>query len=366
MIHKPALLAAALGLSVSLGVQAVEYSVEVVVGDLEHPWSLAFLPDGRMLVTERAGRLRVIEADGTLRSEAVGGLPDVFVQTQGGLLEVALDPEYEQNERLFISYSCGSQSDNNTCLISARLQDNALVDVTEIFRAQPGKQGGAHYGGRIAFLPDNTLVMGLGDAFILREEAQNLGNHIGSIIRINRDGSVPEDNPFVGRDGAKPEIYTYGNRNVQGVVYDSENNRLWAHEHGPRGGDELNLLEPGRNYGWPVITYGVDYSGAVISPRTEQEDMEQPVVKWTPSIAPAGMTLYRGDMFPEWNGNLLISALAGRQVRRVVLEGTEVVEQQPLFVELDERFRDVRTGPDGAVYLLTDKEEGQVLRVTRN
>ncbi|WP_304641256.1 PQQ-dependent sugar dehydrogenase [Pseudomonas sp.] len=366
MVYKSALLAAALGMSVNLAVQAVEYSVEVVVGDLEHPWSLAFMPDGRMLVTERAGRLRVIEADGTLRPDPVGGLPDIFVQSQGGLLEVALDPEYDQNERLFISYSCGSQTSNNTCLISARLQDNELVDVTEIFRAQPGKEGGAHYGGRIAFLADNTLVMGLGDAFILREESQSLANHIGSIIRINRDGSVPEDNPFVGREDAKPEIYTYGNRNVQGMVFDQQTNRLWSHEHGPRGGDELNLIEPGKNYGWPVITYGVDYSGAVISPRTRQDGMEQPIVDWTPSIAPAGMTLYRGDMFPEWQGNLLISALAGREVRRVVLDGTEVVDQQRLFVELDERFRDVRTGPDGAVYLLTDKEEGQVLRVTRD
>lgn len=366
MVYKSALLAAALGMSVNLAAQAVEYSVEIVAGDLEHPWSLAFMPDGRMLVTERAGRLRVIEADGTLRPDAVSGLPDIFVQSQGGLLEVALDPEYDENERLFISYSCGSRTSNNTCLSSARLQDNELVDVTEIFRAQPGKEGGAHYGGRIAFLADNTLVMGLGDAFILREEAQSLANHIGSIIRINRDGSVPEDNPFVGREGAKPEIYTYGNRNVQGMVFDQQNGRLWSHEHGPRGGDELNLIEPGKNYGWPVITYGVDYSGAVISPRTRQEGMEQPIVHWTPSIAPAGMTLYQGDMFPEWQGNLLVSALAGREVRRVVLEGTEVVDQQRLFIELDERFRDVRTGPDGAVYLLTDKEEGQVLRVTRD
>lgn len=366
MIHKPAFLVAAIGMAISAGVQAVDYSVEVVAGNLENPWSLAFLPDGRMLVTERAGRLRVIEADGTLRSEAVSGLPEIFVQNQAGLFEVTLDPEYADNERLFISYACGTEQENNTCLISARLQDNALVDVNEIFRAQPGKKGGAHYGARIAFLADNTLVMGLGDAFILREEAQSLANHIGTIVRLNRDGSVPQDNPFVGRDDAKPEIYTYGNRNVQGMVFDAQNGLLWSHEHGPRGGDELNLIEPGKNYGWPKITYGVDYSGAVISPRTEGEGLEQPVVDWTPSIAPAGMALYRGDMFPEWQGNLLISALAGKEVRRVVLEGTEVVDQERLFIELDKRFRDVRIGPDGAVYLLTDHEEGEVLRVTAN
>ncbi len=366
MFNKITYLAAAIGLATSLGAQAVDYNVEIVAGDLDHPWSIAFLPDGRMLVTERAGRLRVIEADGRLREDAVGGLPEVFVQSQAGLFEVALDPEYEQNERLFISYACGTESANNTCLITARLEDNGLVDINQIFRAQPDKDGGAHYGGRIAFLPDNSLVMGLGDAFILREEAQNIENHIGSIVRINRDGSVPEDNPYVNQPGAKPELYSVGNRNVQGIVYDQENQRVLAHEHGPKGGDELNLIEPGKNYGWPKITYGIDYSGAIISPHTEGADLEQPILHWTPSIAPSGMALYRGDMFPEWNGSLLVSALAGKHVRRVRLDGIEVAEQERLFEELGERFRHVAAGPDGALYLLTDAEEGKVLRVTRN
>lgn len=366
MINKSKFLVAAVALAASLGTQAADYEVEIVARNLEHPWSLAFLPDGRMLVTERAGRLRVIEADGTLRDEPVAGVPEVFVQSQAGLFEVALDPEYASNGRLFLSYACGTEAANNTCLISARLEDNSLVEVKEIFRAQPAKRGGAHYGGRIAFLPDNTLVLGLGDAFIHREEAQNPTNHLGSTVRINRDGTVPDDNPFVDTPNAAPELYTLGNRNVQGLVYDTANQRLISHEHGAKGGDEINFLEPGKNYGWPKITYGVDYSGAVISPYTEAEGLEQPVLHWTPSIAPAGLSLYNGDMFPEWNGSLLVSALAARQVRRVVLNGSEEVAQEPLFMELNERLRDVRTAADGSIYLLTDDPEGKVLRIYRD
>ena len=366
MLNTNKYLLAAVALSAALGAQAADYQVEIVARNLEHPWSLAFLPDGRMLVTERAGRLRVIEADGTLREEAVSGVPEVFVRSQAGLFEVALDPEYETTGRLFLSYACGTEAANNTCLVSARLQDNSLTEVTEIFRAQPAKRGGAHYGGRLAFMPDNTLVLGLGDAFIHREEAQNPANHLGSTIRINRDGTVPGNNPFVDDPDAAPELFTLGNRNVQGMVYDAANQRLISHEHGAKGGDEINLLQPGKNYGWPKITHGVDYSGAVISPHTEGEGLEQPLLHWTPSIAPAGMSLYNGDMFPEWNGSLLISALAARQVRRVVLDGTEEVAQEPLFMELNERMRDVRTAPDGSIYLLTDDPEGKVLRIYRD
>ncbi|HDZ55014.1 MAG TPA: PQQ-dependent sugar dehydrogenase [Pseudomonas xinjiangensis] len=364
MIHKLSYLATAVGLVTCISAHAVEYNVETVAEGLNHPWSLAFLPDGRMLVTERAGRLRIIDAEGNLQSDPVGGVPEVFNQSQAGLFEVALDPEYSETGRLFISYACGDGEANHTCLISGQLADNQLTEVTEIFRAQPAKSGGAHYGGRMAFLPDNTLVMGLGDGFTLREEAQETDSHIGTIVRINRDGSVPEDNPYVDQPGALPEIYTLGNRNVQGMIYDTDNQRLLAHEHGPKGGDEINLIEPGNNYGWPKITYGVDYSGAVISPHTHAKGLEQPILYWDPSIAPSGMTRYDGEMFPEWQGSLMISALAGQQVRRVVLDGTEVVEQEPLFAELNERFRDVRTGPDGALYLLTDSPQGKVLRVT--
>ncbi|SDT87773.1 PQQ-dependent sugar dehydrogenase [Halopseudomonas salegens] len=357
-------LAGTLALAATAGVNAADYQVTTLADGLNHPWSLAFLPDGRMLVTERAGRLRLVSAAGELQAEAVTGVPEVFVDNQAGLFEVALDPEFADNQRLFLSYACGSPESNNTCLASARFNGEALEDVSELFRAEPGKRGSAHYGGRIAFLADNTLVMGLGDAFILREEAQNKGSHLGSIVRLKRDGSVPQDNPWVGQADAKPELYSIGHRNVQGMVWDAVNQRLLSHEHGPRGGDELNLIEPGKNYGWPVITYGVDYNGAVISPYTEKPGLEQPLTEWTPSIAPSGMTLYRGELFPEWQGSLMVSALAGQHVRRVEFAGTEVVTEENLFGELNARFRDVRTGPDGALYLLTDSPQGQLLRVT--
>lgn len=366
MFYKRNALLVAVGLGLGLGAQAADYQTEVVAEGLEFPWSLAFLPDGRMLVTEKPGRLRIIDESGTLRDEPVEGLPEVFNQSQAGLFEVTLDPEYDETGRLFISYACGTASANHTCLISARLQDNRLADVTEVFRVEPAKEGGAHYGGRIAFLPDNTLVMGLGDGFTYREEAQSKRNHIGSIVRLNRDGSAPEDNPFVGQQDARPELYSIGNRNVQGVVYDQANERIIAHEHGPRGGDEINIIEAGKNYGWPKATHGVDYSGAVISPHEQLEGMEDSIVMWKPSIAPSGMTLYRGDMFPEWNGDLLISTLAAQEVRRVRLDGRKEVEQESLFEEIGARFRDVRTGPDGAVYLLTDAENGQVIRIHRD
>ena len=357
-------LAGAVALAAISGANAADYQITTLAEGLNHPWSLAFLPDGRMLVTERAGDLRLLSAEGELQAEPVAGVPEAFVDGQAGLFEVVLDPEFADNQRLFLSYACGTLASNNTCLASARFNGEALEEVEELFRAEPGKRGAAHYGARIAFLDDHTLVMGLGDAFVLREEAQNKGNHLGGLVRLNRDGSVPEDNPWVGQSGIKPELYSIGHRNVQGMVWDAANQRLLSHEHGPRGGDELNLIEPGNNYGWPVISYGVDYNGAMITPFTEKPGLEQPLIEWTPSIAPSGMTLYTGDLFPEWQGQLFVSALAGRHVRRVELSGIEVIGEESLFGELNARFRDVRTGPDGALYLLTDSPDGKVLRVT--
>ncbi|MEH6499548.1 MAG: PQQ-dependent sugar dehydrogenase [Pseudoalteromonas distincta] len=362
MWKKSALLAA-VTLASAWSVQAADYKVETLAEGLENPWSLAFLPDGGMLITERTGQLRHINAAGELQAEPVSGVPEVYVSGQAGLFEIALDPEFEQNNRVFLSYACGTAKANHACLASATLDGQALTDVEEIFRVTPAKSGSAHYGGRIAFLPDNTLLLGLGDGFNYREESQKTTSHIGAIVRLNRDGSVPEDNPYVGQEDALPELYSIGHRNVQGLIYDVEGQRVLAHEHGPRGGDEINLIEPGNNYGWPKITYGVDYSGAVISPHTELPGLEQPLLEWTPSIAPAGFALYRGELFPEWNGNLMVAALAAKEVRRVVMEGNEVVEQESLFKELDSRFRDVRSGPDGALYLLTDAEDGKLLKV---
>jgi len=355
---------AALLLAASSVAQAADYKVETLAEGLSYPWSLAFLPDGGMLVTERAGQLRLINSAGELQEKPISGVPEAFVNSQAGLMGLALAPDFAESGELFMSYACGTREANHTCLASARFNGQALENTREIFRVQPAKKGSAHYGGRIAFLPDSTLLLTLGDGFDYREQAQNKANHLGSIVRLNRDGSAPTDNPFVAEDGAQPELFSIGHRNVQAVLYDADTQRIFSNEHGPRGGDEINLIEAGKNYGWPKITYGIDYDGAQVSPYTELPGLEQPLLNWTPSIAPSGMTLYRGELFPQWQGNLFVSALAAKEVRRVVLDGNNVVEQQSLFKELDARFRDVRTGPDGALYLLTDSANGSVLRVT--
>ncbi|MGM0678053.1 PQQ-dependent sugar dehydrogenase [Ectothiorhodospira marina] len=344
-------------------ISAGDYRIETVASGLEHPWSLAFLPDGRMLVTERAGRLRVIE-NGQLLAAPVEGVPDSLVRKQGGLLEVLPHPDFERHPYLFLTQSVGAPRANATRLIRGRLKANTLTDVEILFEAAPRRSRPLHYGGRMTFLEDGTLVLGLGDGYDHREDAQRLDSHTGTIVRLNpEDGSVPTDNPFVDRDDALPEIYSYGHRNVQGLVWDAQTGILWSHEHGPRGGDELNIIEPGANYGWPAATHGIDYSGAIISPHTSLPGMEDPVHQWTPSIAPAGMTLYRGDRFPQWQGSLFVTSLVEHHVRRLTLDGVQVVDEEILFEEVGERIRDVRTGPDGALYLLTDKADGRVLRV---
>ncbi|MDK8465159.1 PQQ-dependent sugar dehydrogenase [Marinobacter sp. SS13-12] len=339
------------------------YEIETVAQGLEHPWSLAFLPDGRMLVTERPGRLRLIAAEGELLPESLEGVPEVFASAQAGLFEVLPARDFEQSRQIYLSYACGTMEANHTCLARGELGEQGLDNVREIFRVQPAKEGNAHYGGRLAWLPDNTLVLTLGDGFDYREDAQRRENHLGSIVRLNPDGTVPEDNPYAGSDAYEAEIYSYGHRNVQGLVYDQEQDRLIAHEHGPRGGDEINVIRPGANYGWPITTHGLDYTGARVSPFEEREGIEPPLLHWTPSIAPSGMALYTGELFPRWQGELLIGALVTRQVHRVRLENGKAREVGTLFGELDERIRAVQTGPDGAIYLLTDSSDGRVLRV---
>ena len=347
----------------SLPAHADDYRIETLTEGLEHPWSLAFLPDGRMLVTERVGRLRLIEADGRLLEDPIAGLPEAFIAAQAGLMEVALDPDYPDNRWLYLSYAHGDAEANNTRLIRARLVGDELRDVDVLFTAQPLKEGAAHYGGRIAFLADKTLVLTLGDGFDWREQAQNPGNHLGKIVRLNRDGSVPPDNPLLALQGAAPEVYSLGHRNVQGIVFDAEHDRLYSHEHGPRGGDELNLIQAGQNYGWPLATFGVDYTGARVSPYTELPGLVAPLLHWTPSVAPSSLTLYRGERFPEWQGDLFAATLAERSVRRIRVRDGMVAGEEILFEELGERIRDVRSGPDGALYLLTDNPEGRLLRV---
>lgn len=341
----------------------VTTKLEAIASGLEYPWGIAFLPDGAMLVTERAGRLRVIR-NGQLDPTPVTGVPEVLASGQGGLFDVALHPRFAENQLIYLALAGGDDRANATRIVRARFDGKALADVKEVFRASPDKAGDAHFGGRILFLPDETMIVTLGDGFAYREQAQNLKSDLGKIVRLRDDGSVPSDNPFVGKAGARGEIWSYGHRNVQGILRDPTTGAIYANEHGPMGGDELNLIAPGKNYGWPVITYGRDYNGAVISPYTERPGMEQPLTYWVPSIATAGMSMYAGDLFPQWKGDIFIAALAGAHVRRVDMEGGKVIGQETLFADQQARFRHVAAGPDGALYLLTDDLDGRVLKVT--
>jgi glucose/arabinose dehydrogenase len=352
----------------TLAQEAADYRIDVVAEGLDHPWSLAFLPGGDFLVTERAGELKKVSPDG--HQVQVSGVPDVFASGQAGLFDVLLEPGFDgragddRRRGVFLAYACGTVRENHLCVARGQLVGSELMQVREIFRARPGKYGDAHYGGRMAWLADGTLLVTLGDGFDFREEAQKLSSHLGTIVRLNPDGSIPADNPFVQVDGALPEIFSLGHRNVQGLVYDAGNDRVIAHEHGPRGGDEINLIRAGRNYGWPLATDGRDYTGAMVTPFKRYEGTEQPLWSWTPSIAPSGLTLYDGHQFPHWRGNLFVGALANKSVHRVVLSEGRVVESERLFSELGERIRDVRQGPDGALYLLTDSADGRLLRVS--
>ena len=337
--------------------------VETVARGLEHPWALEFLPDGRILVTERPGRLRIVARDGRL-SKALDGVPRVIARGQGGLLDIALDPRFAENRLIYLSYA--EPGDNNTAgtaAARARFGEEGLTEVQVIYRQQPKVQGGNHFGSRLVFARDGTLFITQGDRFAYRERAQDLSVGFGKIMRINPDGSVPKDNPFVGRSGVLPEIWSYGHRNVQGAALHPHTGQLWTVEHGARGGDELNYPEAGKNYGWPVITYGVDYSGAKIGEGTAKPGMEQPVYYWDPVIAPSGMTFYTGEVFSGWNGGILIGSLTPGLLVRLALKDGRVAREERYLGELRERIRDVKQGPDGLLYLVTDKSDGRLLRV---
>ena len=334
--------------------------VDVARG-LEHPWGLAFLPDGRMLVTERPGRLRLVGKDGTL-SEPLSGVPKVQVGGQAGLLDVALSPAFAQDRLVYLSFAEPGDGGASTAVARGRLGERGLDGTQVIWRQLPKVEGRAHWGSRLVFRGDGTLFVTLGDRFAQRDRAQDLGVTIGKVVRINADGSVPKDNPFVGRDGARPEIWSYGHRNVQAAALDAKG-QLWTVEHGARGGDELNNPQPGRNYGWPIITYGIDYSGARIGVGTARSGMEQPVYYWDPVIAPSGAVFYSGEAFPDWRGDLLVGSLVpGRLVRMKVADG-RVTQEERYVIEPGERVRDVRQGPDGLVYLLTDHSRGRIVRL---
>jgi glucose/arabinose dehydrogenase len=339
------------------------YETKVVADGLANPWGLAVLPDGALLVTERNGGLKKIVEGASPVS--ISGVPEAFADGQGGLLDVALHPQFATNGLVYLSLSVGTREANATRLVRGKLEGAGLVNVETLWEAGPKKRGPAHFGARILWLPDGTLLLSLGDGFAYREQAQDLTNHFGKIVHLTDAGAPAPNNPLAARPGAKPDIYSYGHRNVQGLVRDPATGRIFAHEHGPQGGDELNLLQPGKNYGWPAITYGVDYSGAQISPFKERPGMEQPLVYWVPSIAPGGMAFYSGDAFPQWKGDVLVAALRAMEVRRVDLDADgKVIGQEGLFAELNARIRQVVQAPDGGLYLLTDAADGAVIKVS--
>jgi aldose sugar dehydrogenase len=336
--------------------------VETVASGLEHPWALAFLPDGRILVTERLGRLRMVAPSGRV-SEPLGGVPRVHASGQGGLLDVAVDPKFTENRLIYLSFAEAGEGGAGTAVARGRLGEEQLEDVQVIYRQQPKVQGDAHFGSRLVFAKDGTLFITQGDRQAYREQAQDLGSGVGKLVRINTDGSIPKDNPFVGRSGARPEIYSYGHRNMQAAALHPETGQLWTVEHGARGGDELNHPERGKNYGWPVITYGRDYSGAKIGEGTAKEGMEQPVYYWDPIIAPSGAVWYTGDRYPGWKGSLFVGSMGPRALVRLTVENGRVTKEERYLAELGERIRDVQQGPDGLLYVVTDENEGRLLRV---
>lgn len=342
----------------------VPFEVIGVAKDLNYPWSLAFLPHGEYLITERQGKLWRIAASGD-RTE-IKGVPPVYNEGQGGLLDIALEPKFKDGGWIYFSYAAADQDDKgNTEVARAKLnlRQNALENVEVIFRAQPKVEGGNHWGSRLLFAPDGTLFITLGERFDHAKEAQGTNTHFGKIIRIKPDGKIPSDNPFVDDKKSLPDIYSYGHRNVQGLALNPETGAIWAHEHGPKGGDEINILKPGANYGWPLVTFGINYWGTKISDKTTAPGMEDPILQWTPSIAPSGMAFYTGEAFPQWKGDLFVGALAKQHLRRIKFDGTKVVEQEELLKDRKDRIRDVRQGPDGFLYVLTDEADGELLRI---
>jgi glucose/arabinose dehydrogenase len=337
---------------------------QTVARGLEHPWALAFLPDGRMLVTEKAGRLRLVDSTGRV-SPAIAGVPAVVAMGQGGLLDVAVAPDFARTRLVFLTFSERGEDGTGTAVARGRLDETAtaLEDVRVIFRQTPKVRSGGHYGSRIVFDRQGRLFVTLGDRFNQRDRAQDLDSGIGKVVRIDAEGRAPSDNPFVRREGALPVVWSLGHRNVQAAALDPATGELWTVEHGAGGGDELNNPRAGRNYGWPVITYGKDYSGARIGEGVSREGMEQPVYYWDPVIAPSGMTFYSGDAFPGWKGSILIGGLATKALVRLVLENGRVVREERYLGEVGERIRDVQQGPDGLVYVVTDSPQGQVLRL---
>ena len=346
-----------------------DYELEIIAEDLNFPWSISFPDQNNFLLTLRSGSIIRINADG--ESTLISGTPESYVAGQGGYFDLMLDRDYQRNQTLWLSYAYGSKKQNYTRVARAKLVDDALVDFTVVFTTAPSKNTSAHYGGRLAQLPDGTITLTTGDGFNFREAAQDTDSHLGKIVRFTRDGNAAADNPYNSSGGNSEDnadqgneyVYALGLRSPQGLFFDKETDTLFVHGHGPKGGDELNIVKAGTNYGWPLTSYGVNYSGARVSPYTSLPGIEEPIKYWTPSIAPSGLTLYRGDAFPGWDGSMMIGALVDRDVKRLKLADGKVVEEESLFAELGARIRDVRTGPDGMLYLLTDSRDGKLVRV---
>lgn len=348
----------------------VSFDVVTVAKGLANPWGITFLPDGNILVTERAGRLRIVSADGTL-SAPVTGLPEMVVAKQGGLLDVALDPDFAQNNLIYWSYAQPRPNNQtNTAVARGRLVRNGnqprVENVQVIFEQAPSMESQLHYGGRLVFARDGTLFVTLGERSIVpgRMQAQDLGGLLGKIVRINRDGTIPADNPFVGRAGVRPEIWSYGHRNVEGAALNPATGELWAVEHGTRGGDELNIVRKGKDYGWPTIAYGIEYNGDTITGgATQKAGMEQPIYYWDPVIATGGMLFYTGSLFPQWKDNLFVTGLGSKSLVRLVLNGEKIVGEERFLTDRGKRIRQVKQGPDGAIYVLTDEADGEILKL---
>ena len=338
-----------------------DYKFETILDDLDDAWSLVFLSEDKVLYTEMPGKLKIASlSDKSITN--INNVPSVQYGGQGGLSEVVLDPDFKSNNMIYFSYSAKDKNGKSTLFLSsAELKENLLVNSKVIFEAKAPRRSPVHLAAKIAFLDDGTILLASGDGFDHREQAQTLDNHFGKIIRINKDGSVPSDNPFINTKNALPEIYSYGHRNMQGLVVTSSGD-IYEHEHGPRGGDEMNLVEPALNYGWPAITYGIDYSGAIISPFTEKEGMEQPLLHWTPSIAPSDMIYYEGNIYPELKNSFLVTALVSKDVKKVTFKN-KIDTQESLFSELDIRLRNIQASPDGIIYLLTDGPKGKLIKV---
>ena len=338
--------------------EELDFEVQTVVNGLDVPWGMAFLPDGAVLISERDGNLRIVR-DGELQDDPIEGTPEVWANGQGGLLDITLHPDYEENGWIYISYSNPGDGGANTAIIRAKLSENSLTEIEELFVAEPFTGRGQHFGSRIVFDPDGYMYFSIGDRGE-KELAQDITTTNGKVYRLNDDGSIPEDNPFVGKDGLD-EIYNYGHRNPQGMDVHPETGKVWTHEHGPRGGDEINIEKPGANYGWPVISYGINYDGSVLTEETEREGMEQPIHYWDPSIAPSGMAFITGETYPAWEGNIMVGALSFQLLSRVVLDGEEFVKEERLL-EGTGRIRDVVQAPDGYIYY-SNESDGTINRI---